>query len=283
MAEDQVLVELDGALAVQVDVEQLPGPERLGDAGREVEPGHLLVADLGVEADHVAVVELGDEREGVPDGGQQDVAAGLVRLRLDGEPHLVALLDDVAREQVDRLAVAVEGRADVLGAVVLRTLAAAPEDVGAGAQLGGEVEVADHLAQREPPDRAVVAGEPAVLEHRVREQVRGHHRHRHAGLRQRVLEPGDVLVAVGVPGAERDQVVVVEGDARGAACGELVHRHDRVERRAGGVAERVAALPADGPEPEREAVLPGGRGDGARCHGRTSCYLFSAETYWGRQ
>ena len=99
MAEDQVLVELDAALAVEVDVEQLALPQRLGDAGGEVQPGHLLVADLGVHADHVAVLELGDERQRVPDGRQQDVAARLVRLRLDGEADAVALLDDVRGER----------------------------------------------------------------------------------------------------------------------------------------------------------------------------------------
>jgi hypothetical protein len=39
VAEDEVLVELDAALAVQVDVEQLAGPQRLGDADGDVEAG----------------------------------------------------------------------------------------------------------------------------------------------------------------------------------------------------------------------------------------------------
>ena len=49
---------------------------------------------------------------------------------------------------------------------------------------------------------------------------------------------------LGVVTAERDEVVVVEGDAVGAELGEPVHGLDRVERRAGRVAERVAGLPA---------------------------------------
>jgi len=44
---------------------------------REVEPGHLLVPDLGVEADPVGLLEGRDEREGVTDRRQQDVAPGL--------------------------------------------------------------------------------------------------------------------------------------------------------------------------------------------------------------
>ena len=58
--------------------------------------------------------------------------------------------------------------------------------------------------------------------------------------------------------AERGHVVVVEGDAPGAELGEPVHGLHRVERRAHGAAEDVDALPADGPEAERELVLGGG-------------------------
>ena len=109
VAEDQVLVELDATLPVQVDVEQLAGPQRLRDAGGDVEPGHLLVSHLGVHADHVGVLELGDERERVADGRQQNVAARLVGLGLNREPDAVALLGDVAGQRVDGLAVTVEG------------------------------------------------------------------------------------------------------------------------------------------------------------------------------
>jgi hypothetical protein len=75
VAEHQALVELDAALPVEVDVEELAVPQRLRDAGGEVQPGHLLVADLRVEADHLVVLQPGDEGQGVADGRQQDVAA----------------------------------------------------------------------------------------------------------------------------------------------------------------------------------------------------------------
>ena len=65
VAEHQVLVVLDAALAVEVDVEELALVQRLGDAGGEVQARHLLVADLGVDADELGALERVDEREGV--------------------------------------------------------------------------------------------------------------------------------------------------------------------------------------------------------------------------
>ena len=221
MTEDQVLVELDAALPVQVDVEQLAGVQGLSDAVGEVEPGHLLVADLGVDAEQVGLVEGVDEGDGVPDGRQQDVAARLVRLRLDGEPQVVALVGDVLGQQVDALAVAGQRGLHVLGRVELAALPTAPHDEGLGAQLGGQVEIAEQLAQREPAHGAVVGGDPAVLEHRVAEQVRGDHRHGHAGVREDLLQPVDLGGPLGVGGLEREQVVVVEGEAVRPDLGEL--------------------------------------------------------------
>ena len=99
-------------------MEELPLPQRLRDAVHEVEPGHLLVADLGVEPDHVGVLERRDEPERVADGRQQDVAAWLVRLRLEREPDLIAAIDDVLSERVEALAVPVERRGTSFAASV---------------------------------------------------------------------------------------------------------------------------------------------------------------------
>ena len=92
------------------------------------------MADLGVEADHLGVVELGDQRDRVPDRRQQDVAARLVRLRLEREPHRVALLRDVGADDVERVAEPVHGGRDVLAAAVLGALAAAPHHERLGAE-----------------------------------------------------------------------------------------------------------------------------------------------------
>ena len=252
--EAQVLVEAGPVLPVEVDVEQLSVPHRLGDALREVQPGHLLVPDLGIEADPVGLLQVVDERDRMTDGGQQDVAPRLVRLGLQREPDVVALVADVAAEEVHRLLVAVQRGVHVLGATGLRALPAAPQDVRLRAELGGEVEVAQHLGQRVAADVAVVGGQPAVLEDGVAEQVGRGHLHAQAGLGQRLGEAGQLLLPGGLVG---HQVVVVEGDGRGTELGEPVHGLDRVQPRADGAAEDVDALPSHRPEAEAEPVVAG--------------------------
>ena len=79
-------------------------------------------------------------------------------------------------------AVALERGQEVLGAVVLGALAAAPHHEGARAELGGEVHVGEHLAQAEAAHVAVVGGEGAVLEDGVGEGVGGDHLDHQAGL-----------------------------------------------------------------------------------------------------
>ena len=182
------------------------GPQRLREAVRVVQAGHLLVPGLRVQPDDVAVLELRDEAERMPDGRQQDVAAGLVRLGLERDLDVVALVLDVAGDGVDALAVAVERGVQILGAVVLAAFPATPHDEGLGAELSGQVDVAQHLAEREPADRAIVGGEAAVLEHRVGEQVGGDH-----------LD-GDVVAGAGIPEAG-DQPVAGGGVASRTGSG----------------------------------------------------------------
>src|SRR5260370_1057759 len=97
-AEPKVLVVSRPVLPVEVDVEQLAVPQRLGDPVRVVEPGHLLVPDLRVQPEQLWVLELSDQRQRVPDGGQQHVAAPLVRLPLGPETQRAPPVPDVPRQ-----------------------------------------------------------------------------------------------------------------------------------------------------------------------------------------
>jgi hypothetical protein len=191
----------------------------------------------------------------VPDGRQEDVAARLVGLRLEGEAQLVALRDDVVAQHVDRLAVAVERVARVLGDGRLGALAPAPEDVDLRAELDAEVDRAHRLADRRAADAAVVGGERAVLEGGMAEQVRRGHPDAQARLVQRRPEPRHDPVALGRRRAPRHEVVVVEADAPRAELGEPAHGLDGVQGRARRPAERVAAGIAHGPQSEGELVL----------------------------
>ena len=204
-----------------------------------------------------------------PIGGQEDVAAGLVGLGLDREAQVVALLGDVVAQQVEGLLHPVQSDPHVLGTAGLGALAAAPGDIRAGAELGGQIDVADDLAQREPAHVTVVGGEPAVLEHRVREQVRRRHRDLHPGPLQRVLEPADQPRPLRLARPERDQVVVVERHPVRTQLREPLHRLDRVQRGTRRIPERVVATPPHGPETEGEPVR--GSGGEAIRHCTASC------------
>ena len=76
---------------------------------------------------------------------------------------------------------------------------------------------------------------------------------------ERALQAVDLLLALGVRRAEREEVVVVEGEAVGAELVELLDDVHDVEGVAGRAAEGVGAVVADGPEAEGELVVAGGR------------------------
>ena len=179
-------------------MEELVGPQRLADGVVEAQPRHRLVGDLGVHADHLGALERGDEVQRVADGRQEDVPARLVGLGLDRELEVVAVVDDVVAEDVDRLAVALQRVARVLRHARLGALAAAPEDVDLGAQLGGDVDEVHRLADRRAADPAVVGGERAVLERGVAEEVRRRHADAQPGVVERGLEARDDPVALGL-------------------------------------------------------------------------------------
>src|SRR3954464_1378230 len=66
-AEAMVLIVAAGLLRVEIDVEELPRLERLRDTVRELEAGHGIVRDLGIQADHLRMIERIDDRQRVAD------------------------------------------------------------------------------------------------------------------------------------------------------------------------------------------------------------------------
>ena len=71
MAEDEVLVVLDAALTVQVDVEQLAAHSACAIPAAKFRPAICSCPNSGFTPDDVGVLELGDERERVPDVGSK--------------------------------------------------------------------------------------------------------------------------------------------------------------------------------------------------------------------
>ena len=114
VAERLVLVVLDARLAVEVNVEELARVERLCQRMRVVQAGHLLVTRLRVQAHDVAVLQLRDKGQRVADRRQENVAARLIRLRLQANLEVVAARLNVGGDRVQALLVAVERRVQVL-------------------------------------------------------------------------------------------------------------------------------------------------------------------------
>ncbi len=254
-AEAQVLVELADPLSVEVDVEELSGPEGLSDAMVEGKAGHRLVGELGVESDHLRILELIDEGERMADGRQKEVTPWLVWLGLECEAQVVSAVANVDAEDIDRLRIAVKGRTYVLGGIALDAFASTPHHVDAGAQLNTKVDGVKGLGYGVAANGGIVGGEGAVLEDGMGEEVGGGHRHLHPRLFQGATEALNDGPAFCGRGAGRHEVVVVEVDAVGTERGEAVHGLDRIEGRPHLGPERIAAAVAHGPETEGEAVL----------------------------
>ena len=219
-----------------------------------VQPRHLLVTGLWVQAHHVGVLQLIDEGNGVTDGWEQDVSAWLIGLGFDSEAQVVALVDHVLTQQIDPFLVSLERITDVLGGVHLRAFAPTPHHVGGHTELGRIVDIAPGLGNGQPSHVAVVGREGTILEHRVGEQVGRHHRGDHS----RSIEGRSPLVesrpSRRVICVESNEVVVVEGHAPGAELGQSLERLHGIQGPAGRITEGIPGLPAHGPQAERELV-----------------------------
>ena len=152
LAEAIVLVVAVHLLAVQVDVKELAGFERLRHLMREVQPGHGFMRVLRVDADHLGVIEGGDERQHVAGRGEVDVPARLVGFGFQGEFQVVAPVLDVLAQEVHGFAHAFDRFDGVLGRVDFGAFAPAPEDINRRADLDAQVDGVHGLLQGVGPD-----------------------------------------------------------------------------------------------------------------------------------
>ena len=215
----------------------------------------MLVGDFRIHADHMRVVEGFDEGQHVADRGQVDIAARLVRLRLQREAQIISLIDHIFTQEVERLLEPFAGVGRIFAGIGLGAFPPAPEDVCAGAALHAQVDGGHRFLQRVGPHLRVVAGEGAVAKGGVGKEIGRRHRHDEAVLVQRFLEVAHYPVPFCRGRVDRNQIVVMEVDAPGA---DLPQELDQLRRRAHlphRVAEGVASDVADGPEAEAEFVV----------------------------
>ena len=253
-AKTEILVVAAHVLVVQVDVKELAGVDGLGNRVGEVQPGHCFVGNLRVYAAHFGMVERFDESQHRAGGRQEQVAARLVGFGLQREAQVVALVADVAEQEVQRVAEQLVAAGQVFSGVNFGALAAAPEHVRLGPELNPQVDGAHGLLDGELTHLGIVGGERAFFEDRVREEVGGGHRHLQAVVGQRPFEGGNDRVALARSRVEGDQVVVVEVDSVDAQGGELLDHALGRNHPAHGIAKRVTTRIADGPEAKREHV-----------------------------
>src|SRR5215213_11733893 len=108
-------------------MEQLAGIPGLRHAMQEVQPSHRLLGNLGVDANHLGVIERCNHPKRMADGGQEDIAARLIRLRFQRKLEIVALIAYIVAQKVERLAKALHTFERILGGVSFSALAPAPE------------------------------------------------------------------------------------------------------------------------------------------------------------
>ena len=174
---------------------------------------------------------------------------------LQRKTQVVALVDHIFTQKVDRLLEPFAGIGRVLAGVGLRAFAPAPEDVCLGPALHAQVDGGHRLLQRVGPHLRVVARERAVAKGRVRKEIGRRHRHDQALLVQRLLEIADDPVALGRRCIDRDQVIVMEVDPPGADLAQQLYQLHRRARFPHTHAKRVAAGVADRPQAKAEFVF----------------------------
>ena len=205
------------------------------------------------------MIDRGDEGQHAADGRQVEVAARLIRLGLNAELDVVIVGQDIFAQEVDRLAEPA-GRLDrVLAGIDLDPLAPAPEDKYLRFQLGRDVQRVHDLLGSEGPDGGIGAGEGAVLEDGMIEQVGRGHGGLDAPVADRFLDVLQDLVALPGIGAEGDDVVVMKLEAVAVALGQPADALQGRQLGARLIAERIAAAVLQAPEAEGELVLLGGR------------------------
>src|SRR2546421_8671579 len=209
----------------------------------KVQSCHQVVRHFGIKANHLRMIKRVDEAEHMADGGEIDIGAWLVRLRLQSEAHLVPVLHHILAQEVDRIAHTLDRYHRVLPGICFGTFTSTPEDIGGCAQFGTQVNCSHRLLQGKSAYRWIVRGESSIFENRMEEKVRRCHRHDHAIIRERLLELAHNAVTLGRRCIEWNKVVIMQIDAPGPQFREFLHHVNWIKWR-GNETARGGAAPA---------------------------------------
>ena len=218
----EVVVELRFDLRAEVEELELLEAAEVRDGHAGVHQCHALVLEqLGVHAPEIRTLEAAeDEADGVAAGGQEHLAARLVRLGFDGGADVVRQLlgFDVVRDVVQAFGQPVVDLAPLRHGGDLEAVAGDPVDVVLRPEELADAQRALHLAGGQFADLGVGVAETAVAEHRMPVEAACGRVHAHAGGVEDLLDFTKLVVdgafrieivfeMLGIP---RDEVVVVK-------------------------------------------------------------------------
>ena len=229
-----------------------------------VQQGHALVLEqFGVDAPEIRLFELAvDETDGVAAGGEEHLAAGLVRLRFDRGALVVrqALRFDVVGHMVEAVGQPGVDFAPLRDGGDFETVAGDPVGVVVGAEVRADAEGAFDLLRGELAEFGIRIAEAAVAEDLVAVEAAGHRVELDAGAVEDGFDLTEDLagfavriqIVVRIRGIPRHEVVVVRAggfdEAFAGSPGEDFCDFDRADLVKDGASERVGQRVANAPE-----------------------------------
>src|SRR6267142_1955182 len=251
----QVLVVAPWHLVVEVNMEKLARFPRLCHSMQEIQAGHLLVRDLGVDANHLWMIESGNEAEIMAGGGHVDIGARLIGFGFQREPEAVLSVDVVFAKIIDRFAKALHSLVWAATGIGFDAFAAAPQYKNLRAQLRTEIHRTHGLLQCVGAHLRIVCGKGTVTKNGVKKQRHRGHRNNEFVFETGFFECAHNSVAFRRSGVDGHQVVVMKIDAPGAHFAEHGNDLDGGNDQANEIAEWIAPPVPDRPEPERKLVF----------------------------
>src|SRR5215469_615090 len=151
-------------------MKKLTGLPCLGHTVYEVESCHVLMRDLGINANHLRMFKRWYKTEIVTGCCHVNVSSRLIRLRLEREFITVATLDVVLAEIIHSFAQTLHRFVGAAAGVSLHAFAPTPEDENLCAELSAELHGQHCLLHSVGAYCRIIRSESAVAKNRMEEQ-----------------------------------------------------------------------------------------------------------------